>query len=103
MGGGDFRRYNSTEAQEMSVSPEGYGCKRVLNNAASSYCIKVWCSSVTDYGLGLTTVAQTDRSANAERDRVQTEAMRVTGPTGNHHGSVESMRSMPLDLPPVSR
>ena len=32
--------------------------QRVLNNATSSYCIKVWCScSVIGYGLGLTTVA----------------------------------------------
>ena len=35
---------NGTEVQERPVSPEGYDCKKVLSNAASFCCTKMWCS-----------------------------------------------------------
>ena len=52
--------------------------------------------SVIDYGLGLTTVAQTNL---LQLDRVQNEAMRVILGTTNDTPT-ETMRFM-LDLPPV--
>jgi len=50
-------------------------CKKgfSVRNSTSSYCIKVWCS-VIDYGLGLTTMAQTNL---LRLDKVQNEASRV--------------------------
>ena len=52
--------------------------------------------SVTDYGLGLTTMAQSNLQ---KLDRVQNEAMRITLGTAKDT-PIETMKFM-LDLPPV--
>ena len=63
---------NSTEVQERSVSPEGYGCI----GRWTKPCMSLPCQSVvlgvTDYGLGLTTMARTNQQ---KLDKVQGETI----------------------------
>ena len=77
----------------ISMAPSAAGLSvlkaMALNNATSSYCIKVWCScSVTDYGLGLTKL-----------DRVQNEAMRII--VGTSKDTTTEARRFILDLLPM--
>ncbi len=68
----------------------------VLNNATSCYCIKVWCScSITDYGLGLTTMAwKTAKDGqNAEWGN--------ENHSGNQQGHNHWGQGFILDLPPM--
>ena len=86
---------NSTKVQERSVSPEGYGYKwywtRHLFLLYQSVALRV-----IDYGLGLTTMAQTNM---LKLDRVQNEVMPVVLRT-TKGTPIETVRFM-LDLPPT--
>ena len=74
---------NSTEVLEMPVSPEGYGCK---GHRTSHLCLlyQSVVLSVIDYGLGLTTMPQTNL---LKLDRVQNEAITVILGTTQDYGA----------------
>ena len=80
------RENNSTEGQERSINPEDYGCNGYWTVSPLPTISK--CVAVTDYGLGLTTITQTNllkegRTRKCESNR-EPPRTRPPRPWGSH-------------------